>query len=55
MILHSSNNLKKKKKKKRKEKEKEKKKKKRGQKELKQKPHAIIATWSYLSSMTKFF
>jgi hypothetical protein len=42
----------KRKKRKRKKKEKEKK---RGQKELKQKPHAIIATWSYLSSMTKFF
>jgi hypothetical protein len=36
-------------------KKKKKKKKKRGQKELKQRPHAIIATWSYLSSMTKFF
>jgi hypothetical protein len=43
---------------KRKEKEKEKKKekkKKRGHKEFKQKPHAKIATWSYLPSMTKFF
>jgi hypothetical protein len=39
-----------------KEKEKEKeKKKKRGQKELKQKPHAITVTWSYLSSMIKSF
>jgi ribosomal protein S2 len=47
-------------KKKKKEKEKKKKKKKKrkrkeGIKELKQKPHAIIVTWSYLSSMTKFF
>jgi ribosomal protein S2 len=45
-------------KKKRKEKRKKKKKKKKrkeGIKELKQKPHAIIVTWSYLSSMTKFF
>jgi hypothetical protein len=39
-------------KKKKKKKEKEKK---RGQKELEQKPHAIIVTWSYLSSMTKFY
>jgi hypothetical protein len=36
----------------RKRKEKEKK---RGKKELKQKPHAIIVTWSYLSSMIKSF
>jgi hypothetical protein len=49
------------KKKKKKEKEKEKRKKekrkkrKEGWKELKQRPHAIIAIWSYLSSMTKFF
>jgi hypothetical protein len=34
---------------------KEKEKRKEGIKELKQKPHAIIVTWSYLSSMTKFF
>jgi hypothetical protein len=37
-------------KRKRKKKEKEKR-----AKELKQRPHAIIATWSYLSSMAKFF
>jgi ribosomal protein S2 len=46
------------KRKKKKEKEKKRKKKrkrKEGIKELKQKPHAIIVTWSYLSSMTKFF
>jgi ribosomal protein S2 len=41
--------------KKKKEKEKKKKKRKEGIKELRQKPHAIIVTWSYLSSMTKFF
>ena len=35
-------------------KEKEKKRK-EGIKELKQKPHAIIVTWLYLSSMAKFF
>jgi hypothetical protein len=49
---------KKKKEKKKKEKERKKKRKrkrKRGQKELKQKPHAITVTWSYLSSMTKSF
>jgi ribosomal protein S2 len=46
---------KRKKKEKRKEKRKKKKKRKEGIKELKQKPHAIIVTWSYLSSMTKFF
>jgi ribosomal protein S2 len=41
---------------KRKEKKKEKeKKRKEGIKEFKQKPHAIIVTWSYLSSMTKLF
>jgi hypothetical protein len=43
--------VKKKKKKKRKKKEKRK----EGRKELKQRPHAIITIWSYLSSMTKFF
>jgi hypothetical protein len=37
---------------KRKRKEKEKK---RGLKRIEKGPHAIIATWSYLSSMTKFF
>jgi hypothetical protein len=31
------------------------KKKKKGIKELKEKPHAIIVTWPYLSSMAKFF
>jgi hypothetical protein len=36
-------------------KEKRKRKRKEGIKELKQKPHAKIATWSYLPSMTKFF
>jgi hypothetical protein len=51
---------KKKKKKKKKEKEKKRKRKRKekekmGIKELKQKPHAIILTWSYLSSMTKLF
>jgi hypothetical protein len=46
---------KKKKRKEKKRKEKKKKKRKEGIKEWKQKPHAIIATWSYLSSMTKFF
>jgi hypothetical protein len=40
---------------KKKRKEKEKKKRKEGRKELKQRPHAIITIWSYLSSMTKFF
>jgi hypothetical protein len=34
---------------------KRKRKRKEGIKELKQKPHAIILTWSYLSSMTKLF
>jgi ribosomal protein S2 len=46
---------KKKKKEKKKKKKKKRKKRKEGIKELKQKPHAIIVTWSYLSSMTKFF
>jgi ribosomal protein S2 len=64
MIFHSANNLrkrkkkeKKRKKKKRKGKKKKKKEKKEkeGIKELKQKPHAIIVTWPYLSSMAKFF
>jgi len=45
--------LKKEKKEKRKRKKKEKRK--EGIKEWKQKPHAIIETWSYLLSMTKFF
>jgi ribosomal protein S2 len=51
MIFHSANNLKieKRKRKRKKKKEKE------GIKELKQKPHAIIVTWLYLSSMAKFF
>jgi hypothetical protein len=40
---------------KRKRKKKKRKEKKRGQKELKQKPHAITVTWSYLSSMIKSF
>jgi len=47
--------VKKKIKRKRKEKKKRKKKRKEGRKELKQRPHAIITIWSYLSSMTKFF
>jgi ribosomal protein S2 len=57
MIFHSTNNLRKRKRKKKKRKEKRKKKKKRkeGIKELKQKPHAIIVTWPYLSNMSKFF
>jgi ribosomal protein S2 len=46
---------KKKEKKKEKEKEKREKKEKEGIKELKEKPHAIIVTWPYLSSMAKFF
>jgi hypothetical protein len=37
------------------EKENKKKKRKEGRKELKQRPHAIMTTWSYLLSMTKFF
>jgi ribosomal protein S2 len=44
---------------KKKEKEKKRKRKrikiKEGIKELKEKPHAIIVTWPYLSSMAKFF
>jgi ribosomal protein S2 len=63
MIFHSANNLRKRKekrkrkreKKKEKKKGKRKKKRKEGIKELKQKPHAIIVTWPYLSSMAKFF
>jgi ribosomal protein S2 len=51
---------KKKKKKKKRKKQKDKKKRKErkrkeGIKELKEKPHAIIVTWPYLSSMAKFF
>jgi hypothetical protein len=70
MIFHSANNLRKRKRKKRKRKRKrkkkkkkkkekrkrKKKKKKRGHKRIeKKKPHAIIVTWPYLSSMAKFF
>jgi hypothetical protein len=44
LIFHSANNLKK-----------EKRKRKEGIKELKEKPHAIMVTWPYLSSMAKFF
>jgi ribosomal protein S2 len=45
----------KKKKRKRKKKKEKKRKRKEGIKELKEKPHAIIVTWPYLSSMAKFF
>ena len=44
-----------KRKRKRKKKKEKEKKRKEGIKEWKQKPHAIIVTWSYLSIMTKFF
>jgi GTP1/Obg family GTP-binding protein len=70
LIFHSANDLRKRKrkikgkrkkkikrkrKKEKKKKKKKEKKRKEGIKELKEKPHEIIVTWPYLSSMAKFF